>query len=189
MNTEVAVPGTKDKINDLINEMVPKAHQESAKLLMEENAKKDTYIKVLEGKIKDASEAHNKIYNELEEAKKKISDDEQKNKEVLKKEADLKERTTQITVREVNMDHHDEIAKMKVESAQSEKSVITDVLHTIFKPPALRETIHRQIPVTEGGYTPVTSYDANGNQMQTYQKSHEMTHQESATDTKTTDQE
>jgi len=153
MNTELIKPETNDKIVSLINTMVPKAHQESAKLLMEENGKKDKYILDLEQKLKDNNKLYSDTCTELEKINNEIAGNELKVKQIETKENELQERESKILLRETNQNHHDEISKMQVSAAKSQQAVITDVLHTIFKPPALRTSIHKTIPIKESTYT------------------------------------
>jgi len=139
-----------DKIAGLVEGMIPKAHQESAKLLMEESEKKDKIIADLEITMVERSEEYSDLFTKFDELKTHIEDIKAREVVVEAKEDDLRTRESSIKEREVNQNHHDEIATMKVAASESEKAVITDVLHTIFKPPALRTTIHKNIPLENG---------------------------------------
>jgi len=173
MNKQLVKPESNDKIVELINTMVPEAHRESAKLLMEENKKKDIYIADLELQLKDKNEMYSKTYTKLEEKEKYIEENEAKVFALEEKEKLLTERDTKITLRETNQNHHDEISQMKVNAAQAQQGVIADVLHTIFKPPALRTEIHKTIPMKKEYFSDQTRFDKGDNGYQETRKTGE----------------
>lgn len=183
MNTEIAAP--RKKVEDLVESMIPQAHRESAKLLQQENDQQREYISELEGRIKEVNQQYADTQTALEKRNKEFDDNQSKFQEVENKERDLKERENKISLRELELNHHDEINKMKVASAEKSESTVISMMRTVFSPPALRTEVHKSLPIRKHQTIMNTKYNDNGNSYTENDRDDDVIEQRGSTETKT----
>lgn len=164
MTNEVTTSSPEKRTEEMvkyINEYIPKVHQESLKLMIDENRKAQEDIAIKDNLIINLRDDNNIKSDELEKLNEQVADFQDQKSRIMIKEADLDKLISDNLRTQELANHVKEIADLKLGCANQKTTIIKETMEIVFKPAALRSEIQKTIPMLENFYT--SEYDSETN--------------------------
>ena len=165
MTNEVTTSSPEERTEQMvkyINEYIPKVHQESLKLMIDENRKAQADIASKDQMIINLREDNNIKSDRLGVLDKQVKAFQEQKSRMMVKEAEVdKLISDNLRTQELSA-HVKEIADLKLECANQKTNLITATMDTVFKPAALRSEIQKDVAILQSYYNP--EYDNNSGQ-------------------------
>jgi len=161
MNTEIA---TKEemtkKMVDYITEYIPKIHQESLKLMIQENENLLKMIKEADLKIVNLRDTNTAQFNTIERLDTDLSELKKTESDNKIKAAELAKGLAEVARKKELRAHEVKISELELLCANQKTTIIKECMEVVFKPAALRTEIQKQIPMHQNFFT--SEYDNQG---------------------------